>query len=475
EIAELNSTSSLNFLAKEYRDPDSELASIVGASTLHSEHKNAVKVVTKGFDRGRRWTPGAKVRVLDALVLDGGDEGLKFVLSKASKGRAADRALAIPSLRLRPKSEKALKVLLDVAENRSPELRRIALRTLKVFRSKEVIGAMIERLEKEKDEGLRIEALRRLVDLTGKNIGLEAADWKKWWDVAEKNFKPGKKSKSRTVSITPDLKYFGIEVASKRVCFVIDASKSMDQGINGRGGFGRGGRRGGGRGGGGGGGSKLEVMKKELTTILKKLPETTYVNIIYFHARPYAWKKELHSLKGRGRSEAIDFVNELRTDLLTNIYDSLELALKDKRVDTIFLLSDGQPVGGKYSAPADILREIGALNRLRGARIHTISFGPDTEFLEDLAEQNGGDYRAGEGEQGRGRGRGEGADDDDEGDDDRRRRPGRRGTGDDDDDDDDRRRRPRRRGAGDDDDDEDRERRRRSRGRRDDPSRSLIR
>ena len=115
---------------------------------------------------------------------------------------------------------------------------------------------------------------------------------------------------------------------------------------------------------------------------------------MYFHKVYVAWKKELHRLGGPGRREAIDFVQNLSCQWGTNIYDTLEFTLKDRRVDTIYLLSDGRPVGGKYSAPEDIIREIGAINRVRGAKINCISFGRETAFLKKLAAQNQGEYRA---------------------------------------------------------------------------------
>ena len=50
-------------------------------------------------------------------------------------------------------------------------------------------------------------------------------------------------------------------------------------------------------------------------------------------------------------------------------------------------------MGGKYTETADILREVGAINRLRNAKIHCIAFGQEAAFLRDLAAQNGGDFR----------------------------------------------------------------------------------
>jgi hypothetical protein len=113
---------------------------------------------------------------------------------------------------------------------------------------------------------------------------------------------------------------------------------------------------------------------------------------MFFNRESIPWKKRLHALKGRGRDEARQFVDNLTTNFLTNIYDTLELALGDDRVDTMFLLSEGQPVGGKYSPSDDVLREIGGINRVRGAKIHGIDFGRRQSGLEELAAQNGGDY-----------------------------------------------------------------------------------
>ena len=65
----------------------------------------------------------------------------------------------------------------------------------------------------------------------------------------------------------------------------------------------------------------------------------------------------------------------------------------DKRVDTIYLLTDGLPTRGRLTAPEAILKEIKLLNRTRGVTIHTIAFGAESNLLRQLAEQNGGQYR----------------------------------------------------------------------------------
>jgi len=399
KIAEVGGSPGLAFLAREYRDPQVAIQVLSGVAMLHSDQKVAVRTVVRGYDRGGRWSHGDRARVLDALAADDRHGAVDFVVKMATRGKPEARALAVTSLRLCARNPKALDAILESLDHRSAPVRNAALRALGEVRDKRAIGALVERIGAEKEEHLRTDVLRSLVALTGQNMGLATEDWKKWWAATEPSFRFDRERRGKTVAITPDLTYFGIEVASKRVAFLVDASKSMDRGTGGRGGRGAGRR---GRGGAGGGRdgrgregkTKLAQMKDELTRILKKLPDDCLVNIIPFHRGPMPWKKELHPLRGGGRQEAITFVRNLTTEFKTNIYDTLELALGDRRVDTIFLLSDGRPVGGKYVNPADILREIDGLNRVRGAKIHCISFGQETGFLRKLAAQNGGDYRA---------------------------------------------------------------------------------
>jgi len=138
---------------------------------------------------------------------------------------------------------------------------------------------------------------------------------------------------------------------------------------------------------------KVDILKRELERVLWMLPANTNVNIITFDANHRRWQDELQPLRGEGRTRAVNFARSINTGFGTNIFDSLELALQDRRVDTIFLLSDGQPTRGRITNPGQILQEIGRQNQARGATIHTIAFGAESDFLRQLAAQNGGVYR----------------------------------------------------------------------------------
>ena len=61
-------------------------------------------------------------------------------------------------------------------------------------------------------------------------------------------------------------------------------------------------------------------------------------------------------------------------------------------MDTIYLLSDGDPTTGT-TEPSAILGSIRRANARRGVRIHCISIGKESPLMRELAAQNRGQYR----------------------------------------------------------------------------------
>ncbi len=360
----------------------------------------------------RKGDLGIKIEALDALAAKGTDSALAVVL-KVAKGRDRElRAAAMGSLTRFKNSPKAQEALVKGLKDRDPTIRSVTLRALSGVREKYVVDALIDVLcRKKEDESLKIKALKTLVGLTHQNMGLVGGDWKKWWELARPRFEfpEGKEDGITTVHVR-DLSYFGIEVASKRVGFLVDISSSMTQMVAVRSEAERAAdaaaeeqgttvvvkkeKKGKKKGGGGGRKArKIDILKKELVRVLQKLPPDMFINIITFDAVYRPWQKQLVPLAGPGRARAINYVKNLKTGHGTNVFDTLEFALKDRRVDTIYLLTDGQPTRGRITKPAEILKEIGIQNRVRGVTIHCIAFGQESKLLEDLAAQNGGAYR----------------------------------------------------------------------------------
>ncbi len=361
---------------------------------------------------------GFKIQALDSLAQSNTDEALEVVLKNAQGSDAELRAIAMGSLSIFKEKPRAIEGLCKGLEDSNPSVRATALRALILKRDKAMIGPLIEVVGREKEEErLKVQAAEVLARLTGQGqIGLQYEDWKKWWDVAQAKFEfPKDADKAVTgVRVQNQLSYFGIEVSSKHVGFLIDISGSMEELVPVKEG-GKGSSTASDRekpegkttvgGAGGGPGSdpkipvkdgkakKIDVLKKELASLLRRLPADMQINILTFYSTFDQWQPELQPLAGPGRQKAIKFVQDLKTKHGTNVFDTLEAALKDKRVDTIYLLTDGLPSAGRILDQAGICKEIQAQNRLRGVTIHCVAFGEEAPLLEQLAKENGGKYR----------------------------------------------------------------------------------
>lgn len=349
-----------------------------------------------------------RMQAMDSLAALGTPEALEMVLGYAKGSDPELRAIAIGSLRKFEGKTRAMEGLLAALSDPDEAIRANALWGLAGFRDKAMVGPLIHLLEN--DERLRVQALEMLVKLTGQNMDLVAADWKKWWEVAEPKFElPDPKAKGTTRVKAREFSYFGLEVSSKKIAFLVDASKSMDEQVpvklvkgKDSGEAKGGGTSVGGSGGGNGGGRirikdgkamKIEILKRELVNVIGKLPGDTQVNIVTFHREFTPWQSQLQPIAGAGRGRALEFVKGIETRNGTNVFDTLEFALADKRVDTIYLLSDGLPTAGRLLDLPSITREVQALNRRRGVAIHCIAFGEESKLLEAIAKENGGQYR----------------------------------------------------------------------------------
>ena len=138
---------------------------------------------------------------------------------------------------------------------------------------------------------------------------------------------------------------------------------------------------------------KMDVARAELLRVLDELGERIRFNVIVFHTEPDAFRPSLVAADARTRKKLESFVRKKTGKGRTNVFDALEVALRDRDADTMFILSDGAPSEGTYLFRSRILDHVRRLNRRRKIVIHTIAFGGrdvNREFLENLAEQNGG-------------------------------------------------------------------------------------
>ena len=258
-------------------------------------------------------------------------------------------------------------------------------------RTRDVIGPLIELLGKEPGR-LRWDAWLALRNLTGKELGLEPAPWKRWWDVNKDTFEvppPGAPDAPRPGGET-GVSFFSIPILSTRTAFVFDLSGSMrDPAPQGT-------------------GTKLDVAKREAGKTFAQLPDAAWFNVLLlgcdaesrYPKDQMKWKKSLHPATAGGRAEAASYLNRQVGKGWTNIWDGIELAFEDDLVDTIYLYTDGGASRGTFVMTADILDELAKMNRFRKIMIHTIEVPaekPNTadniRLLKGIAESTKGMYR----------------------------------------------------------------------------------
>ena len=106
-----------------------------------------------------------------------------------------------------------------------------------------------------------------------------------------------------------------------------------------------------------------------------------------------AWKPSLVEMDARRLTQAHRFAQAQRAKGGTALHDGLLAALEDEEVDTIVVLSDGQPTAGRITDPEDILADVRHRTRLRGVVVHCVALNFRSELMAGLAAATGGTYR----------------------------------------------------------------------------------
>lgn len=357
-------------------------------------------------------------RAMEAIGALESDEAVAALIKSYKKARSLDdKILLLDSFGYRDDKPTG-DVVLEAFENRLLRIQLTGLQAAGRRKLKEAVTpliSMVEARSKERDL-LWLESRRALLEITGQDFEA-AADWKKWWAAARESFDPNEApdEDGRTVVVrkaADAVEFFGSEIFSRNLVFVIDVSGSMamfDQGDlkpkeaeKAR--------------------VRLDRARKQLLSALESLPKTARFNIIAYSNKVTAWQKGLKPASKSAIKSAGRFVKEFLARGATYTDDALKRAFEDAEADTIVLLSDGAPTKPEF--PSDflikqILKDIANRNATRKMRINTFGFegtglwpdkipgqpsGPraipapnDVEtfvgFMKQLAEENHGSFK----------------------------------------------------------------------------------
>jgi hypothetical protein len=283
-----------------------------------------------------------------------------------------------------------------------------AVRGIVRTEQKDVIPILIDRL-RGVHRRVQGEILYVLEKLTGKQIGLYPRVWAAWWEENRINFIPDWEAAYRDPADEPDglwkdppsdlaqeeganatVTFFGLELYTKNVVFILDTSKSMG-GMS----FSKELRR---RDGSPETRPYIDRVKEELQRTIRNLPPDVRFNVYFFDedVRKIFYKMEL--ARPQKKEKALGVTRrQTAQGAATDAYKAFEEVWdEDGEIDTIVFLSDGVPTKGKVTDPYLFLEWVKEKNRGHCACIHTISVGYRDEILgtlmRGLAASSGGRY-----------------------------------------------------------------------------------
>lgn len=337
----------------------------------------------------------------DALKALKGEKAKKYIVEKGPKLRNTEQKSVLCDVLGEYKQDEALKGLSVLVTDKSDQVQLAAVENLAKFKCNQSVDAIIACMLKA-DGTLEYACRGALRQMTGEKLA-DAVDWKNWWDTNAKGFDFKKvaeaiqtRAKESRGKISTSVDGSGLyeTIHSHKVLFVLDTSGSMRIEAPLKNGKKL---------------TRLDYVKKELSAAINmQLNKDTRFNIIHFGDKVYTWKKKLVKATGGNKRGALNFVKKLKFFGMTNTFEAFKTAFNDPNVDTIYFLTDGSPTTGGILVPSQILGHIRSWNRGRNVKIHTIAFltGDGTKqgiiedkdgakiFMKNIAEQNGGFYRA---------------------------------------------------------------------------------
>lgn len=307
--------------------------------------------------------PRQRERFLSAVARDA-DGGVRCALLGALPAIYPDEALATSAARGR--------------EDPDWRPRMQAAGNLAAIRTKESVDALVERAADGRPAVAEraMEALRRM---TGKEIR-DADGWGSWWRASRETFSfpeavgSGEEgaAEHRTVA-------YGIPLASDHVAFVIDASARMSDKLKAT------------------GTSKADAAREELSRVLGELKGRLVFNVYTYREEIESFRKKPVALDPKQREKAVEFLKGKTTAGAKDIWKVLETVVSDPDIDTVYLLSSGEPDVGLYVHWNRVTSHLADLNRFHKVVVHTVVYSERQWYkdqLQKIAEATGGRFQA---------------------------------------------------------------------------------
>jgi len=139
--------------------------------------------------------------------------------------------------------------------------------------------------------------------------------------------------------------------------------------------------------------TRMDIARRALLKALGDARPGTFANVLFFDIEVHAYAKKLVELAKSDHLKKLEgFIKAAKPLGGTNLHAAIFQAMADPKVDTVFLLSDGDPSTGKILDPLELADAVLQANRSRRVVFHGIAVGGESVLLKKLAEASGGQY-----------------------------------------------------------------------------------
>jgi HEAT repeat protein len=255
-----------------------------------------------------------------------------------------------------------------------------AVDNLSTSKTKTAVDRLIDATEDGRPS-VRLRSVAGLQGLTGQ-AHRTTKSWRAWWAANRETFTfpEGSAVDPNAVAVGDSVAtYNGMRVTSDHVAFLIDKSAAMGEFLNSE------------------GMSKEQFAQEQLGEVLGKLPEGVMFNIYTYELDVVAFdEKRPVELDPKKVKKALKFVEDQRLRGSKDIWKVLDRVVADPEIDTIYLLSSGEPDTGKYVHWNRVTEHLKDLNRFHKVVVHTISYSDNQWYrdqLEKIAQATGGEFK----------------------------------------------------------------------------------
>lgn len=254
-------------------------------------------------------------------------------------------------------TEASPRKLLGRRKHKRWQIRLALSEALQGYRHVDAVDGLLDLLVDDRLR-IRVAAARGLHHLTGRNFGDSAKAWRQWrrerpadWTVPSRD-----EARARRGAEPPGghqyasrkrVRWYGIDIPSDRVVFVLDKSQSMYHGL-------------------------WAGAVREVAKWLEGAGKRTSYGVVEFADVAKTWKPRVMPADPRTVRSTVKFLAATRPDGRTNIIDGLRSSLTIKDADSAVLLSDGLPNVGAPHDPNGIIETFTKENRHLRLQTHTV-------------------------------------------------------------------------------------------------------